>query len=282
MIKNLYRFLNPGYQKVYLEQRVNLVPRYGHGNPPHGRLYDIVSSGRHVYRKSIQRIIEHKAELWNIRDSGAETNKDEPSWNNGFLPGLDIMSLYSIISDYKPSRYIEIGSGNSTKVANRAKRDNCQGLEIISVDPSPRAEIGDVTDKIFRENLENTNLNIPEMLNEGDILFIDGSHRMHPNSDTMVFFMEILPRLRKGVIVQLHDIYIPYDYPQFMCDRFYSEQYCLAIWLLANPERSEIILPNYFISQDDELSGLLSPVWDNKNLNNVERHGGSFWFRIAG
>ncbi|MBK9379225.1 MAG: hypothetical protein IPM86_13820 [Saprospiraceae bacterium] len=81
-------------------------------------------------------------------------------------------------------------------------------------------------------------------------------------------------------MVHLHDIYLPYDYPQFMCDRFYSEQYGLAIYLLANPDRYKFILPNYFVSEDSELSGVLDEVWENQSLRQVEKHGGSFWFVI--
>jgi hypothetical protein len=66
-----------------------------------------------------------------------------------------------------------------------------------------------------------------------------------------------------------------------MCNRYYSEQYGLAMYLLANPQKYEPILPNYFISQDKELSKMISPIWDHENLKNVERHGGSFWIRIA-
>jgi hypothetical protein len=65
-----------------------------------------------------------------------------------------------------------------------------------------------------------------------------------------------------------------------MCDRFYSEQYGLAMYLLANPEKYETILPNYFISEDEELSGLISSIWEHDNLKNVEKHGGSYWIRI--
>ena len=94
------------------------------------------------------------------------------------------------------------------------------------------------------------------------------------------FFLEILPKLKKGVIVHIHDIYLPYDYPQFMCDRFYSEQYGLAMYLLANSDKYQTILPNYFITEDKELSSIIEPIWNHSNLNDVERHGGSFWFKI--
>ena len=109
---------------------------------------------------------------------------------------------------------------------------------------------------------------------------MDGSHRILPNSDSMVFFLEVLPKIPKGVIVHLHDIYLPYDYPQFMCDRFYSEQYGLAMYLLANIQKYKPLLPNYFISQDKALSSIIDSIWDHPNLEDLERHGGSFWFTI--
>jgi len=92
--------------------------------------------------------------------------------------------------------------------------------------------------------------------------------------------MELLPFLKKGVIVHIHDIYLPYDYPQFMCDRFYNEQYMLAAFLMADPKKYKPILPNFFISEDKELSDLISPMWAHPNLANIEKHGGSFWIQI--
>lgn len=281
MIKDIYRFLNPKHQKLFLEYKVDFKPRYGHGKPAHPELFKIIESGREKYREIISRILPLKEKIWEIKDSKSESGIPEPSWNNGYLPGLDIVSLYSVISIFKPSKYIEIGSGNSTKVAYKAKRDCCPDMEIISIDPLPRTDIEGLISNMINEPLEKASLNLPDLLSENDILSIDGSHRLFPNSDSMVFFLEVLPNLRKGVIVHIHDIYLPYDYPQFMCDRYYSEQYCLAIYLLANPKRFEIILPNYFISQDNELSERISPVWNHKNLENAERHGGSFWMKIA-
>lgn len=92
--------------------------------------------------------------------------------------------------------------------------------------------------------------------------------------------MELIPFLKKGVIVHIHDIYLPYDYPQFMCDRFYNEQYMLAAFILANPIKYKTILPCYFISEDIELAKTISPVWSHTNLTNVEKHGGSYWLMI--
>ncbi len=279
-ITQIYRFLHPKFQNLFLEYKVHFKPRYGHGLPVHSDLYTIVDAQRHVYKEILHKALEHKETLWNIKDAQHETDSSKPIWNNGYLPGLDIVGLYTMLSMYSPKNYIEIGSGNSTKVAYKAKQELHISTRIISIDPQPRAEIDALADIVIREPFENCNFDILSTLEENDILFVDNSHRILPNSDSMVFFLEILPRLKKGVIVHIHDIYIPYDYPQFMCDRFYSEQYGLAMYLLANPEKYKPILPNYFISEDAELRTLISPVWEHSNLANVERHGGSFWLQI--
>ena len=65
-----------------------------------------------------------------------------------------------------------------------------------------------------------------------------------------------------------------------MCERAYSEQYGLAMYLLANSSKYVPVLPNYFISEDSELSKILDPIWKTENLNGVEKHGGSFWLEI--
>ncbi len=280
MIKQIYRFLNPKFQNLFLEYKVDFRPRYGHGKPPHRALYKIIDANREIYRNLINKSLSYKDKIWAIQDSSKETDSTKPSWNNGFLPGLDIIGIYTFISEFKPKRYIEIGSGNSTKVAYKAKTEQKLVTEIISIDPMPRAEIDNLASRVIREPFENIDINILNELDKDDILFVDNSHRILPNSDSMVFYLEILPRLKKGVIVHIHDIYLPYDYPQFMCDRFYSEQYGLAMYLLADPERYDTILPNYFISEDKELSDLISPIWNHDNLKEVEKHGGSYCIRI--
>jgi hypothetical protein len=280
MIKQIYRFLNPKFQSLFLDYKVDFKPRYGHGKPAHQELMKIINANRDTYKALLNKALSLKETIWTIQDAGKETSPANPTWNNGFLPGLDIIGIYTLLAEFKPKNYIEIGSGNSTKVAFKAKTEQNLTTRIISIDPMPRAEIDTLADTVIREPFENTDFNVIDELNENDILFIDNSHRILPNSDSMVFYLEILPRLKKGVIVHIHDIYLPYDYPQFMCDRFYTEQYGLAMYLLANPNKYETILPNYFISEDKELSSLISPVWEHNNLKNVERHGGSFWLRI--
>jgi len=281
MIKQLYRFLSPKFQNLFLDYPVDFKPRYGHGNPPHAALYDIIQANRGTYSRLLAKALDLKEHIWQIKDAKLERDATKPGWNNGFLPGLDIIGIYTMLAEFKPGKYIEIGSGNSTKVAYKAKQDQQLTTEIISIDPMPRAEIDHLANQVIRQPFENIDLNLLYTLGENDILFVDNSHRILPNSDAMVFFMEILPRLKKGVIVHIHDVYLPYDYPQFMCDRFYSEQYGLAFYLLANPKKYETLLPNFFISEDKELAAKIAPIWQHENLKDVEKHGGSYWLRIA-
>lgn len=280
LLKSIYRFCSPKFQTLFSEYKVKMEPRYGFGKPPHDLLYSIINENRNSYKDFLTNALTFKDNIQQIKKNGEETDVNLPTWNNGFLPGLDIVGIYSMLALNKPNKYIEVGSGNSTKVAFLSKKDNNLSTEIVSIDPMPRAEIDRLADRIVRAPFETVDYNEILSLEENDILFIDNSHRILPNSDSMVFYMEILPKLKKGVIVHVHDIYLPYDYPQFMCDRFYSEQYGLAMFIMANPKKYQTILPNYFISEDPELAALIAPMWNHVNLEYVERHGGSFWIQI--
>lgn len=279
-LKNWYHFLHPRFQSLFLEYRTNFEPRFGHGKPAHPELLQIIENHREIYKENLEKTKKYHTRLQQLCKSSAQTNPDLPAWNNGFLPGLDILMLYSLLAERKPRYYIEVGSGNSTKVAALAVREHSPQTEIISIDPYPRAEIDRLATQIFRQPFEQIDVHFLECLGENDILFIDNSHRVLPNSDATVFFLEVLPRLKKGVIVHIHDIYLPYDYPQFMCDRFYSEQYLLAAFILANPQKYMPLMPNYFVSEDKALSNIIADFWKHAHLEGVERHGGSFWLQI--
>jgi hypothetical protein len=280
MLKKLYRFISPRFQSLFLEYPVDMKPRYGHGHPPHQGLNALIETGRERYGEAIHQLLSHADVLKSI-PLNSDRSGQQPSWINAFFPGLDTAVLFSMLGELKPKRYVEVGSGNSTKVAAMAKRHFGLHTEITSVDPMPRAEIDQLANVVIRAPFEQVNMDLFTSLEAGDVLFIDNSHRLLPNSDVTVFFMEVLPVLKSGVVVHIHDIYLPYDYPQFMCDRFYSEQYPLAVWMLANPDRTKVLMPNYFISQDAALASLMDDFWNAPELKGVERHGGSFWIELG-
>jgi len=274
--------LNPKFQNLFLDYKLETRPRYGHGSikPVHKALYSLISDNDPLYAKLVRQILSQKENLGSLTTNTGKRGLDF-KWDNGYFPGLDVAVLYTLVSHLKPQKIIEIGSGTSTMIMSQAIHDNNLKTEITSIDPQPRAFIDQLVDTVIRQPLHESTVDIPSQLSSGDILFLDGSHRLLPNSDVMVFFLEILPKLEPGVVVQIHDIYLPYDYPTFMCERLYSEQYGLAIALLNNPNRYKVIAPNCYISEQANLKTSLSPLWNTLPTAHVERHGGSFWFEIV-
>lgn len=281
-IASFAKWLSPKFQTVHLEYKVNLIPRFKEGNYVFEKLNSSVRVNDESYRSLLLEFTQHVDKISEIKDHSQETNEDLPTWNNGYFPGMDIINLYGIIAHFKPQQILEIGSGNSTKVARKAIRENGLSTKITSIDPFPRANIDHLSDTVIRLPLEEVSQigELVKALEAGDILFIDNSHRALPNSDVTICFLELLPQLKKGVIVHVHDIYIPFEYPQYMCDRLYNEQYFLASMLLNNPQRYKTLLPNFYIHQNTDLQGFLTPFWNLPSMQNVEKHGGSYWLTI--
>jgi predicted O-methyltransferase YrrM len=256
------------------------VPRYGHGHPFHQRLYDIIDSGRPRFAALLQQFDELRESYLQIPiHPGPDTS--QPHWDNGWIPRLDGIALYSMVATTNPALYLEVGSGVSTKFVRRAIRDHGLRTRIVSIDPHPRAEIDELCDEVIRGRLETVGVSaILDRIQSGDIVFLDGSHRSFMNSDATVFFLEIFPELPTGTLVHIHDIYLPADYPATWAHRYYTEQYLLATWLLGGSAGYEVHCPNYFISQDHELNGLLSEVWSDERMSDGDPHGcASFWLR---
>jgi predicted O-methyltransferase YrrM len=145
-------------------------------------------------------------------------------------PDTDV--LYLMIRLLKPARLIEIGCGNSTRIIRQAIRDGGLNTKLIAIDPQPRQDITELVDHIQRERLEFADRAAFEALVAGDVLFIDSSHLAAVGNDVVHLFGDIIPRLPKGVVVHVHDIFLPFDYPA-VGDRYgpvratWSEQYVL-------------------------------------------------------
>lgn len=249
-------------------------PRYGHGRGPHTQLEALLARYEDAYSDALHTILRHEAALRRIPRHRADAT--EPFWINDMLPGLDAAAIYAFLREWRPRRYIEIGAGHSTKFAARARRDAGSVTQLIAIDPNPRQDIDHLCDRVIAQPLESADLAIFSEAQPGDVIFFDGSHRAFMNSDVTVFFLEVLPQLPSGVILGIHDIYLPYDYPPEIRDRYYSEQYLLACWLLAG-ERLQPILPAAYIQGAN--ARILSALWNAHELEGVEPHGAGFWCR---
>lgn len=269
-----------GGSAVPLEYPVNPEPRYGYGKTPHKQLWNLLNSHRSTYRNNLEWFLTLSDQLVEIGHE-ASNGSVEPTWNNTFFYSIDAISLYGFLGKFRPTTLVEIGSGNSSRFARRAVKDFNLKTTIISIDPFPRVEIERVSDRIIREPLQSTDLGLFERLDAGDFVFFDGSHMCFTNSDVTVFFLEVLPFLKRGVIVQIHDIWLPYDYPPQWNDRFYSEQYLLACYLLADESRFIPFLANAFFWKDEELGIVLDPLLERLGYTGWLKYGTSFWFTCS-
>lgn len=172
---------------------------------------------------------------------------DNPNYGVG-----DGEILYSMIRRFKPRTVLEIGSGYSTLIANMAiKKNEDEGVSCshVCIEPYEMPWLEKTGVKVIREKLEDVGKDIFDTLHENDILFIDSSHIIRPQGDVIVEYLEILPLLQKGVIIHIHDIFTPKDYPKEWIEgfvRLWNEQYLLEAFLSHN-EKFEIILANNYM-----------------------------------
>jgi hypothetical protein len=259
-------------------------PRWGHGLPVHPRIAAVLEQRRHAYEDALTTLAEHHEAL-HLIPLDPDPFRPTPFWNNIFFSTLDAASLVGFLLSRQPRRYLEIGSGHSTLFARYAIAHGRLQTTLASIDPNPRASIDALCDHIIRLPLEQCDLAIFDDLVAGDVLFFDGSHRVFTNSDVTVFFFDILPRLKPGVLIHLHDIFLPADYTPAWNRRLYSEQYLLGAMLLCAAPPFSVVLPNYFVCSDPALSTRVHDLFRNDSgpgipfryNNGAGIPGVSFW-----
>ncbi|WP_217996803.1 class I SAM-dependent methyltransferase [Nocardioides jensenii] len=165
----------------------------------------------------------------------------------------DAELLYSVIRAGRPARIYEIGSGHSTLVARKAivanqREDDGYSCEHLCVEPYEADWLERTGIRIVRERAEKLGAEFFAALDEGDLLFIDSSHIIRPQGDVLFEFLELLPSLRQGVTVHVHDIFTPRDYPEeWVIDvqRLWNEQYLLEAFLSHNHDWSIVAAANH-------------------------------------
>lgn len=192
--------------------------------------------------------------------------------------------LYAMIRYFKPKRIVEIGSGDSTMLSAQAilKNEQESGIkgDLIAVEPYPnetlRRGFPGLT-KLIASKVEQVDLGEFAKLQENDILFIDSSHVLKIGSDVQYEYLEILPRLNKGVIVHIHDIFLPMEYRKewvLKQLRFYNEQYLVQAFMTFNNAYEVLWAASYMhLKHSDKLQEAFGSysretVWP-----------GSFWIR---
>ncbi len=208
--------------------------------------------------------------------------------NNGNFESVDAEILYCMIRNFKPRRIFEIGSGYTTylsaqAVLQNAEEDNSYQCELVAIEPYPnetlKAGFPGLTSLLTKE-VQDIPLSEFKKLEEHDILFIDSSHVLKIGSDVQYEYLDILPRLNKGVIIHVHDIFLPAEYPKkwVLHDRrFWTEQYLLQALLAFNSSFEVLWAGSWMhLKYPERLEAAFSSYQRNKTLP------GSFWLRRIG
>lgn len=218
-------------------------------------------------------------------DKFPESTTASPQYfvNNGSFQAVDGDVYYCMIRLFKPKRIIEIGSGFSTYLAAQALLKNeaeyGEKTELIAIDPYPNPTIKKGfpgLSKLIESKVEDLDLSFFQTLQKNDVLFIDSSHVLKIGSDVQYEYLKILPSISKGVLVHVHDIFLPSDYPKdwvVKYHRFWNEQYLLQAFLTFNNNFEILWAGNYMaLNNPDKLEETFSSY--DKNKNHI-----SFWMR---
>jgi hypothetical protein len=203
--------------------------------------------------------------------------------NNGLFDDIDALVAYCMVRHFQPRLIIEVGSGFSSLILGEAAAKN-KSSALICIEPFPREFLRKGfpgLQSLIEKKVQDIDLKFFSQLDSGDMLFIDSSHTVKIGGDVNYLFLEVLPRLKPGVIVHVHDIFLPFEYRRdWVIDefRFWTEQYLLQAFLAFNSQFEVLMANNY-------LSHCHARVLKATFPSLPSRTGGSFWMRrqpIAG
>lgn len=190
----------------------------------------------------------HRAALERLRDPLRNETGYAPG--NYYFESPDAEILYLMVRRLEPRLVIEVGCGNSTRVTRQAILDGGLGTKIVAVDPQPRADIAQMVDRFEQARLESlSGSDLFASLGSGDILFIDSTHEVRAGNDVAHLFGRIIPSLAPGVAIHVHDIFLPYEYPENVFRGYpsWGEQYVLHALLGAG--NFEILWPGHYLQR---------------------------------
>lgn len=174
-------------------------------------------------------------------------------YQNQFFSYSDAISLSTLMLHFKPKRIIEVGSGYSSAVMldiNQQFLNNA--TELIFIEPFPEERLNQLVKgtenfQLLKEFIQDIPLSFYDQLDENDFLFIDSSHVSKTYSDVNHILFNILPRLKKGVIVHFHDVFYPFEYPKewIYNERGWNEAYLLRSFLQYNNSFSILFFTSY-------------------------------------
>jgi Methyltransferase domain len=240
-----------------------------------GVRWDLDSQIRFVSERLAQPIAEFRPPA-TAPEGSHEYAIDNPSYNL-----LDATVAYGMVRWLRPRLILELGSGHSTLVTAQAGlRNQTEGspfrLEVFDPFPSVVREDLPGLHALHRTPAQEVPMTVFEELGAGDLLFVDTTHIVKIGSEVNFLVLEVLPRLRPGVVVHFHDIFMPYEYPRRWMEDFalyWNEQYLIQAFLAHN-ESWEVLIAIQALSRmrRRELTDAVGPAV-------IEHDAASFWIR---
>jgi hypothetical protein len=181
----------------------------------------------------------------------------------------------SMILEYNPRQIVELGAGFSTLIARKTLQSQSRPGRLIVIDPQPRTEIQDVADVVTRQFVEDVDLKSVGIDND-TLLFIDSSHICRAGGDVPLLYCKLLPSLPSGVLVHVHDIFLPFDYPFSYQKQLWNEQYVLHA-LLAHAPKFTVVFATHFMTRTHTQE--MQEAFGSAVGVDKDTFGASFWFR---
>lgn len=200
---------------------------------------------------------------------------------NDSFAAIDAELLWGVLRETKPKRVVEVGSGMSTLLAAEALRRNAAeggpAQDLTAIEPYPAPWLKALPGiRLVEKPVQEVPMEDFTRLEAGDVLFIDSTHVATIGSDVVYEILEIVPRLKPGILVHLHDIFLPYEYPRgFVMGLrvFWNEQYLLQALLAFNPGFQVLAAANWLQDKHPQKLAAAIPSWS------ADRVPGSFWMR---
>jgi predicted O-methyltransferase YrrM len=193
----------------------------------------------------------------------------------------DAMMYYAMLRTYQPARVIEVGSGYSSALLLDIAELHLPETRITFIEPYPELLLSlmRADDRsrctVLPQRVQDVPLSIFSDLHSGDVLFIDSTHVAKTGSDVVCELLEVLPRLEAGVLIHIHDIFWPFEYPESWVieeNRSWNETYVLRAFLMYNDAFEIVFWNDYFVKQ---CWGEIEAEEPRFLLNT----GGSLWLR---
>jgi hypothetical protein len=210
--------------------------------------------------------------------------------NNPHFGPVDAEVLYCMIRHFKPKKLIEIGSGASTYLSAQAilrnEEETGRRAELVAIEPYANGVLKagfPGLSRLIPRKAEDVDPAEYEALEANDILFIDSSHVLKIGGDVQHQYLEILPRLNTGVLVHVHDIFFPGEYPRswvLRMHRFWNEQYLVQAFLAFNSAFEIMWCGSYMhLKHPDRLEQAFAS-YDRESIWSSDRPGAtSLWIR---